>query len=117
MLRHKPRWLCAHILTLLMFLAIGLTHPTAQAIADKGTDVSVVPEAGGGGGNMGDPDQPQEPPKFAPGGDPEYTVYTPSETGGSRFGRGQIMGRNTANVWQWRVRVWLAGIRFGYLRF
>ena len=55
---------------------------------------------------------------MVPGGDPEYT-YAPSETGSpsSRFGRGQVMGRNTVNVWQWRVRVWLAGIRFGYLRY
>jgi len=117
MFRHKPRWLCAHILTLLMVLALGIGSHAPSAFA-KSPDESVVPESGGGGGGYGDPDQPQEPPKFAPGGDPEYTYAPESETTiRTRFGGAQVVGRNQFDVWSWRVRFWVAGLRFAYLRF
>lgn len=113
---HKPRWLCAHILTLLMVLALGIGSHVDPAVA-AGPSENVVPEAGGGGGDYGDPDHPQEPPKFAPGGDPEYGYVPESETTSRpRFG-GQVIGRNQVNVWSWRVRFWVAGLRFAYLRF
>ena len=114
---HKPRWLCAHILTLLMVLALGMGSRVDSAFA-AGPNENVLPEAGGGGGGYGDPDQPQEPPKFTPGGDPEYTYAPESQaTSRPRFGGAQVIGRNHVDVWSWRVRFWIAGLRYTYLRF
>jgi hypothetical protein len=120
--------LCAHVFTLLAVLVVGYGLMDARpALATGGPDESVVPESGGGGGGYGDPDQPQEPPKsapgsdpgYAPGGDPEYSGYTPeSETsGGYGFEGARMIGRNYFNVWKWRVRFLIAGMRFSYLRF
>ena len=119
MSQHKPRWLWAHVLALLLFLApgIGALHSTPVLAEDGG---NVVPESGGGGGGYGDPDQPQEPPKMVVGGDPEYTVYNPSDPGTSyngQLGGVQVIGRNSSNLWKWRLRFLIAGIRAYYLRF
>ena len=54
------------------------------------------------------------------GGDPEYTVYNPSDPGttySGHFGGAQVIGRNTSSVWKWRLRILIAGLRSYYLRF
>jgi hypothetical protein len=104
---------------LLVFLApgIGLLHSRPVLAEQSG---NVLPESGGGGGGYGDPDQPQEPPKMVVGGDPEYTVYNPSDPGvtySGHFGGAQVVGRNTSSVWKWRLRILIAGLRSYYLRF
>jgi len=126
MVCHKPRWLCAHFLTLLAVLVVGTGLMDVRPAWANEPNESVVPESGGGGG-LGDPDQPQDPksapggdPGFAPGGDPEYTAYNPIETettGSTGFGGRAAIGRNSINVWKWRVRFMIAGLRFSYLRF
>ncbi len=114
----KPNRLWALVFTLSVLFGPGasMLHPGVAFSTDSDGGWVYEPSDGGGGsGGYGDPDDPQNKPKLVSPGAPEYTVINPIDLGAGH-GTYPVLGRWKGNLWMWRLRVLIVGLRYHYLR-